>query len=72
MRPTSEQRGGEEAMSIIEIRNMPRSMTCSGGTHESVFRAYHIVEKLRDLLKRNVPADVLLELLDEMEGKATS
>lgn len=60
-------------MRIAEINRMATVVELSdyascGGVHESVLRAYNIVNKVRDLLKRGVPADVILELIDEMEA----
>lgn len=37
--------------------------------HESVFRAYQILERVKLLLKAKTPAIIILELIDEMEGK---
>lgn len=55
-------------MNISTIRKMP---TVTDKSHESVTRAYHILEKVKDYLKRGVPVDVLLELIEEMESNET-
>ncbi len=58
--------------SIADIRAMPRDTKAMGDYarpyHESSFRAYHIVQKVQDLLRRGTPPDVVLELIREMEG----
>lgn len=61
---------------ITEIQQMP---TTTGeppmvryAVHESVLRAYNILEKVKDYLRRGVPADVLLELIADMEGLPSS
>ena len=38
------------------------------GVHESVLRGYQLVAKVKDYLARGVPADVILELIDEVES----
>ena len=35
--------------------------------HESLLRGFQILQKVKDWLKRGVPADVILELVEEME-----
>jgi len=55
------------------IRTLPTSVTevpreCSG-VHESCLRSYQILEKVKEYLVRGVPADVILELVVEAEGK---
>lgn len=62
-------------MSIIEINKVPTVVSKdnlgenSTGAHESILRSYNIVMKVKDLLRRKVPADVVLELIEEMESK---
>ena len=55
-------------MKIRDIANLP---TLKDRMHESIFRAYHIVEKVKYLLQNNVPSNILLELIEEMENKNT-
>ena len=57
-------------MTIEEIRNMPvvmkpKDLPPNGG-HESLIRAYAMLEKVVDLMMRGVPNDVIFELLAEM------
>ena len=33
--------------------------------HESMLKSYQVLEKVKDYLKRGVPADVILELIEE-------
>lgn len=35
--------------------------------HESLCRAFHIVEKVKELLDQGTPGAVVLELIEEME-----
>jgi hypothetical protein len=42
---------------------------CRHGTHESVLRAWHILEKTKELLRKSVPTDVVLELINLMEDE---
>lgn len=46
------------------IKRVPKGCT---GVHESILRSYQILEKVKDYLKRGVPADVILELIEEAE-----
>lgn len=58
---------------ISEIQKIPTAYgDAPERVHESVMRAYHIVEKVKDYLKRGVPNDVLLELISDMEGQPSS
>lgn len=59
-------------MRISDIRNRKTTVNeippnCTG-VHESVLRAFQILDKVKHLLHRGTPADVILELIDEMEG----
>lgn len=62
----------ESRHTIAEISRMP---TCTGlvptdnpKVHESVLRAYQILLRVKSWLQRGVPAEVILELIDEMEN----
>lgn len=64
---------------LAEIRTFPRSLTkermqrdeaedgYTTGWHESNLRAWHIVAKVKDLLRRGCPADVILEIIEDLE-----
>ena len=64
-------------MRVIEIAKMPTSITkplmkelASGsctGIHESMLRSWHILERVKDYLRKDTPADVILELIEVME-----
>jgi len=59
--------------SIEDIRRMRTTVTHIGeynvgGEHESTLRSYQILERVKEWLNRGVPADVILELIAEMEG----
>jgi len=59
-------------MDIASIRGFPTLIekipAGSAGVHESVFRVFQILEKTKDFLRRGVPNDVVLELIEEMES----
>lgn len=57
-------------MTISEIRMMPTCIVgdTGSGAHESVLRSYQILEKVCEYLRRGVPADVVLELVREMNA----
>lgn len=52
-------------MRIKQIRELP---TVIDNTHESVLRAYQILEKVKVMLERGDSPDTVLELIDFMEG----
>jgi len=49
---------------IKEIKRFP---TTFERVHESVFRSYQILEKVKELLEKNTAPDIILELVKEME-----
>lgn len=55
MRPYSE---------YVRIANMP---TIYDNNHESIYRAGGILRKVKELLEKGVPGDVVLELIHLME-----
>lgn len=59
-------------MDISRIMAFPTTIKAvphdSSGVHESILRSYHILGKVKDLLIRGTPADVVLELMAEMES----
>lgn len=61
-------------MNIIEIAKMPTDVRQihegSSGVHESVLRAYQILEKVKELLDAGTPTEVVMELIETMEGGA--
>lgn len=42
------------------------------GFHESTLRAYSILEKVKELLRQKVPAQMILDLIEIMESKVES
>lgn len=58
-------------MKWVDIAAMPQSVAevpqGYRGIHESCLRSYQLLEKVKDYLRRGVPADVLLELIAETE-----
>lgn len=62
-------------MKITDIVEMPTvvdrdkiPLGCKG-VHESTLRAYNILCKVKYYLYKKVPAEIISELIDEMEGK---
>ena len=57
---------------IAEISAMPTCTdlvpTNNPKIHESCLRAYQILRRVKSWLQRGVPAEVILELIDEMEN----
>ncbi len=65
-------RGGEVRlpMKLRQIAAMPTlTREVPENSHESVLRAFWILEKVKDWLRRGVPADVILELVAELEER---
>lgn len=59
-------------MKIIQIHQMPTSVdeipVGTKGVHESMLRAYQILEKAKEYLALGVPSGVVLDLIAEMEA----
>jgi hypothetical protein len=53
-------------MKLHEIRDMPTSI---GSNHESLYRSYHILEKVKSLLEVDPPVShsVILEIVNDLE-----
>ena len=59
-------------MNIHEVAHLPTVIMVEPGerkVHESCGRATHIVKKIKDLLERGCPNDILLELIAVMEDR---
>ncbi len=61
-------------MILSEIRQMPKTMTkkevtgvLNEGMHESLFRSYHIVQKVKELVDAKTPHAVILEIIRDLE-----
>jgi len=56
-------------MNIFDISSMPTSITINnpGSYHESIFRSYHVLNRVKEYLEKEVPYDVILELIEVME-----
>lgn len=60
--------GGPMA-TLTDIRGFPTSIRTNDRTaHESVLRAYQVLEKVKDLLRRQTPADVVLEIIADLSS----
>jgi hypothetical protein len=65
-------------MKIHQIQRMPQSsdeLTRSHlgevrNIHESCFRSYQILEKVKELIEHGTPSAVIKELIEEMEFKS--
>ncbi len=58
-------------MGIIEISKMATTFDpphIPGDVHESIFRSYHILDAVKRFLIHGVPNNIILELIEEMEG----
>lgn len=53
-------------MKIAEILKLP---VVIDNIHESVYRVYHILEKVKEYLSMGYDKDIILNLIDEMEYK---
>jgi hypothetical protein len=55
-------------VTLAEIREQPTQLDLpgGGGVHESVFRSWAIVEKVRLLLMAKAPPDTILEIIDDL------
>ena len=61
-------------MTIPQIAEMPTTWKqedtpTAKGCHESIFRSYNALEKVKWLLEKRVPHEVILTLIHEMEDK---
>ena len=65
-------------MKATEIRRMPTDTSemvrlateKDPKIHESCFKSFHIVEKVKELLKKDTPSDVILEFIEIMESSS--
>ena len=58
-------------MTLNEIRQKPTTIDTgenSRRVHESILRSWHIVEKIKELLELNTPAEVILELIEDLKS----
>ena len=57
-------------MKISEIAHLPTTVQAHEEypTHESILRSYQILERVKAWLSWDVPSDVILELIGEMEA----
>lgn len=57
-------------MRIAEIRTYPTTYETDGvKSVESLLRSFHIVQKVKDLCAENTSPKIILELIEEMEGR---
>jgi hypothetical protein len=60
------------SMKLEDIRQRPTAIRLGLGAgsrwHESVLRAFHVVDKVKDLLAKNTPAEVILEIIEDLMG----
>lgn len=56
-------------MTLAEIRALPTTLDCGPNNkrfHESCFRSYHIVVKIRELVDQGSP-DLLSQIIDDLQ-----
>lgn len=66
-------------MKLLEIRRMATTTSefarVSGEEdpmiHESIFRSFHIVDKIKELLKKGTPPDVLVEIIEDLQNSTS-
>jgi hypothetical protein len=51
---------GEQIMDFTTIKELP---TTYKNIHESIYRSYHIVQKIEELLQQGINNDILLEII---------
>lgn len=56
-------------MKLIDIRDKPTTYTDEEGRkcHESLLRAFHVVEKVKELCEAGTPPSVIVEMIEAME-----
>jgi hypothetical protein len=57
-------------MKISEIKECPTVLDLGSNDqrfHESIFRSYQILEKVKELLEKGTPGDVVLEIIQYIE-----
>ena len=52
-------------MKIKEIMDYPEIVD---NVHESVYRSFQILEKVKYYLSKNVPPEIVLEIIEEMQN----
>lgn len=60
----------EKYLSVYDGKRVPFGTwkdTAPLGWHESLTRSYQILEKVKDLLRKETPQDVILEIIEECE-----
>lgn len=55
-------------MTLAEIRERPTHSNGVHKMHESVMRSWGVLEKTKELLRRGAPADVILEIIDDLQA----
>lgn len=53
-------------MKWIDIAGLP-TVSGDANEHESIFQAYQILDKVKYYLRCDVPSDIILELIDEVQ-----
>lgn len=62
-------------MDISEIKMLPSTLGTGPNSpryHESLFRSYHILEKVKALLALEVPPSVVSEIIEDIEKAPTN
>ena len=54
-------------MNVLDIAQMP---TVINNNHESLYRCYHTLDKVKGLLEIGTPPDVILEIIETIDRAA--
>ncbi len=51
-------------MKCFDIRRMPTTLD---NVRERVFRSYHVLGKVKELLEKETPTSVIIEVIDDLQ-----
>jgi len=57
---------------LQEIREMPTTCDKGGKIHESTMRAYHILNKVMELVQLDTPKEVIVEIWEDLVNATES
>ena len=53
----------------MKVSDIAKCPTVQDNVHESMYRSFQILDKVKYWLREGMPTKLVLELIDEMEGK---
>lgn len=56
-------------MNIEEIKHQRQTNNYNGEVHESIFRSYHILDKVIQMIDRGDSKQTIFEMIDYLDGK---